>query len=755
MTEWTIDPVPGSYWVIGAAAVLFCLGPAFGSLPPRRKWTLTALRFLALLALLLMLMRPTLVSTLSKKRESIIAVLADLSRSMTLPSGVGEETRWQKQTQALTELVTAAKQLPPEIKVQWYGYGDALESMTVENGVPRLPAEPALPLTDVGSPLDDALRRAAGHRVTAVILLGDGTQTAANPQTDSVTAVRRLRDESAAPLFALPFGPKGTASQGKDVAVERLDDQFTVFVKNELAFSSQLRIAGYANQEIPVELVLSSHEEPERVIAKTKAIARDDDRPVNVNFAFVPEKAGRFKLTVRAPVQPGELVNNNNSLDAFLTVREGGLKILTLDGGKRPEFGRLRRAMNDSPDMELDDLIIDSLSRKDWPKDMGKTLSEPKYDAFILGNVPAEALGNVNLKDLAIAVEKGRGLIVVGGLRTLGAGNYGDSPLAAVLPIEFDRFEKQEYGDADRDDLFLQGPIPLTPTGTHAATRLGSDADNAAIWKKLPPLDFANRITKVKKTPGTRVLLTGPNKEPIMVAGEYGQGRVLVFAGESTWRWVMKGNSAEHKRFWRQIILWLTRREDQQQNDVWVKLDQRRLAPGSLLKFTAGAKSPEGDELVDAKITATLVAPDGTKSDLRTAQSKALHSGSQPVKTPGDYAIEIEATKDGKSLGQTRAEFVVYQRDVELSNPAADHEHFARLANITKAQGGRVISPDELSAVIGEIAARPIEQEIKQVKWRLGEGRPQDGSFDALLLLAALIVPLGIEWWLRKKWGLV
>src|SRR5262249_39600676 len=156
--------------------------------------------------------------------------------------------------------------------------------------------------------------------------------------------------------------------------------------------------------------------------------------------------------------------------------------------------------------------------------------------------------------------------------------------------------------------------------------------------------------TKVKKTPGTRVLLTGPNKEPIMIAGEYGQGRVLVFAGESSWRWVMKGNGVEHKRFWRQVILWLTRREDQQQNDVWVKLDQRRLAPGALLKFTAGAKSPEGDDILDAKITTTLVAPDGTKTELRTAQNKATYSGSQPVKAPGDYAIDVEATKDGKSL---------------------------------------------------------------------------------------------------------
>ena len=64
------------------------------------------------------------------------------------------------------------------------------------------------------------------------------------------------------------------------------------------------------------------------------------------------------------------------------------------------------------------------------------------------------------------------------------------------------------------------------------------------------------------------------------MAGEYGKGRVLAFAGNSTYRWWNYGRQSEHRRFWRQVILWLAQRDDAAQNDVWIKLPQRRYDPG-------------------------------------------------------------------------------------------------------------------------------------------------------------------------------
>ena len=91
-----------------------------------------------------------------------------------------------------------------------------------------------------------------------VVLLGDGVQTAFDPQIESQEAGRKLRDEFGAPLIAAAIGPSGDAATGRDVAVERLGEQFTVFVKNELTVKALVRIRGYVKQDVPLELQLET-----------------------------------------------------------------------------------------------------------------------------------------------------------------------------------------------------------------------------------------------------------------------------------------------------------------------------------------------------------------------------------------------------------------------------------------------------------------------------------------------------------------
>ncbi len=86
-----------------------------------------------------------------------------------------------------------------------------------------------------------------------------------------------------------------------------------------------------------------------------------------------------------------------------------------------------------------------------------------------------------------------------------------------------------------------------------------------------------------------------------------------------------------------------------------------------------------------------------------------------------------------------------------MSTPAADHDQLARLANMTKSFGGRVVAPEQVTALLEDIRDRPPEMEIEvQTKWQLADtGR----SAWSLLLLFVLL--LTAEWFLRKKWGLV
>jgi hypothetical protein len=113
--------------------------------------------------------------------------------------------------------------------------------------------------------------------------------------------------------------------------------------------------------------------------------------------------------------------------------------------------------------------------------------------------------------------------------------------------------------------------------------------------------------------------------------------------------------------------------------------------------------------------------------------------------------MEVTASRDGNVLGTGRGEFMVFDRDVELSMSAADHDQLARLAAMTQEFGGRVVAPEQVSSLLEDIRDRPPEMEIEvQTKWQLA-----DTAGDAWALLLLFVALLTAEWFLRKKWGLV
>ena len=184
---------------------------------------------------------------------------------------------------------------------------------------------------------------------------------------------------------------------------------------------------------------------------------------------------------------------------------------------------------------------------------------------------------------MAAAVERGAGLIMVGGFHSFGPGGYAATPLANVLPVEMNRLERQNFGEAIRAELHLpedSKPV-MRPTRigqAHSIMQLAPPADNKHAWEELPALDGANRLDHVKR--GATVLAETADGHPLLIARDYGRGRVLAFGGDSTWRWALGGYEAAHKRFWRQVVLWLARKDQSTDNSVWVNLDERRFSPG-------------------------------------------------------------------------------------------------------------------------------------------------------------------------------
>ena len=158
--------------------------------------------------------------------------------------------------------------------------------------------------------------------------------------------------------------------------------------------------------------------------------------------------------------------------------------------------------------------------------------------------------------------------------------------------------------------------------------------------------------------------------------------------------------------------------------------------------------------ITNADYTAILTQPSGSQHQISITKSTERNWAvleRELINEGGLYTIQVAAERNGQPIGESEVEFVVFDQDLEKSNPAANPELMDRLAKQTAEYGGRAVVPEELGVLLDEIAANPPEMKIEvPTKHQLGK------SFgDSAIFLGVFVLLLSCEWALRKKWGLV
>ncbi|MDY0170216.1 MAG: hypothetical protein RBS80_26975 [Thermoguttaceae bacterium] len=748
----TLNPITDSYLLVfAAAAVLFALllvRPRAGTMGRWRQVGLVALRAGVIALVLLLMLRPTLVYTETTRQAATLVMLIDRSRSMSVRDMLRGKSRWAALEEALQAAAADLRQIAREFELRVYAFDRTAQRLDAEGGAVTLPKEPTGEQTAIGAALEEVLRQEAGKRLLGVLLLSDGAQRAYPPyDTPPQTAAAALR-RLGYPMYTFPFGQSRGLGQAQDVAVTKLLASPTVFVKNRLAVGGEVRADGYVNRSLPVRLLFETEPGKMEVVAQQDLQVTTSGQLLPVQLDFAPQLPGEYKLTLEVPPQPGELVTTNNQRSTFVNVLPGGLSVLYLEGSLRVEQRFIRRALDASPDIQVDYVRIDAQKPETRPGDLAERFKPGKYQVILLGDLDSTAFTEPEMNQLAESVRRGTGLIMLGGFHSFGPGGYATTPLAQALPVGMDRFARQQFDAPIREDAHVPGPLSMMPTPLglgHFSLLLSADRRaNQSAWSKLPPLEGANKLDRARLAPGA-LELAAAGDAPLLVAHTYGAGRVMAFAADSTWRWWMQGFDSEHKRFWRQIVLWLARKDESIEGNVWVRLERRQFAPAERVDFTVGAQAATGEPLKDARFEARLVVPGGAAHPLELARQDAEMLGAvRDAKAPGDYAIEVTATHDGQPLGSSRARFLVFEQDLELDNPGADAATMQSLASLT---GGESLAPEELPALIRRLAAETdellVERETKRSLW------------DTWSMFLTLVGLLSAEWFLRKRWGLV
>ena len=762
--QWQVDPI-GGYGLATVVAVVLLLLPWWVSprhlglsISQRRK--LLALRLATTLFLLVAWLRPMLISVRTEPLPEKLLVMIDASRSMSVEDSHNGESRWASVRRGLEASRSAIAQLGERQSIQAFTFARKIEPLAIDtSGRIALPKEPTGKETALGQSLADLLTEEGGGRLMGIVLLSDGAQRAVPPRDLSpLAAARRLRTEGT-PLFVFPLGDRLTADQA-DLAIEDLSVSDRAFAGAPLEVAARLRVDGFPNREVDVRLLWENAEGGADIVDSHRLTTRPGVSVYPIDLTHTPTAAGEWKLTVNVDPLEGETLTGNNEASTFVTVREGGIRVLYLVGASRLggapglEQRFVRASLATSPDVVVKRLVFDY---RQPVRKIDDELRAGTVDVVVLDNLDSLAVDQRSWRRLAQMVDQGVGLAMIGGRHSFGPGGYRATALADLLPIELGRAERQAFGQPIREDVHHTGPlwmVPAKPLGDrHPVMQLGSD-DPLKAWLALPPLDGANRLERSRLKPNAVVLAESSSQSskpgvPLIVAGQPGVGRVLALAGDTTWRWVLAGEGEAHRRFWRQAILWLARKDNTSGEPVYVELGGRRVAPGASLDIAAGVHLPEdqSSQAEAVRYEATVKLPSGQTKELPLAGGRVRTTTAlRDTHEAGDYAISVKAFLGNQPIGEARSRFLVPRIDLELDRPAAEPDTLSRLAKTTHDAGGRLLAPEELPRLLEELAQREPEQKQEIVS----KFTPWD-TWPFLLLVVGL---MSTEWWLRRRWGM-
>ena len=237
-------------------------------------------------------------------------------------------------------------------------------------------------------------------------------------------------------------------------------------------------------------------------------------------------------------------------------------------------------------------------------------------------------------------------------------------------------------------------------------------------------------------------------RHPLLVAGQSGDGRALAFAGDSTWRWQMLGFGDAHRRFWRQCVLWLAKKDEQTEGRVWIRLAGRRAMRGTRVDFTLGAEDAQGEPIDTASFDVTVNTPDGRTVDVRPAKTGDGWTATfRETDKPGDYRITVTAKDGTETLGHRRSPLPRARSGPGARPPRRRAEPDGPTGRDDQPAGGAALAAEELPELLKRLADKPpeLKEEVvaKVTYW---------DTWPFFLLFVGL---LGVEWYLRKRWGLV
>ncbi len=670
-------------------------------------------RVAALVFLLFVIFETSLSFAYKRNQPPLLAVAVDNSASMTISDNDGNRAHVVDSLMR-TDLFS---ELNKTFTMKYYTISNQLESFDISSDSMRFLGDKS----NLQSGLQQIKAENRMENLNSILLISDGSYNAGgNPV--------RSAEQLGVPIHSIGVGSPQPIT---DIALTDVKSNPFTYAGETTPISITLRNSGYDKLTFPSELTSQGS-----VVARETVQLPPSPSDVTVTLNYSATDVGRQKLLVNIPIQQNEYSKQNNQKTFYIDVFKSKLNILMISGSVTPDVAFFKRHLS-TDRYSITSLVQKSANTFYEPLPTDDTLSDT--DIFIFYDFPRAQHNPQFLQRLSetIASRNQAFFYILGRNSSLTVTQQWFN----IVPV--------------RRAALLNSPIlvspEIPPVGiSHPILQLAETlTQTQSLWSRVPPLFASFYIQELQ--PGTEVIAYGRRQNaaasevmPLLALHSKGGQKSAAFFAHDLWRWdlMMRGFDRDAdvlNHLLINTIRWLE--TDRSDNLVRVDMEKTNYNFGEPVEVSVDVFDDNLNAVDDAQVDITIKAQP-PQTVIATPNGDGNYSATMQPSQPGDYAMNVTATWQGRTLGSEDALFSVGEYSAELSDLQAQHVVLKALAQTT---GGTFVPADSAALLLTNINGTPrtITATVDQALW--------NNKF----ILFFILLFLTLEWFLRKRKGML
>ncbi|NWF88999.1 MAG: hypothetical protein HXY50_05995 [Ignavibacteriaceae bacterium] len=673
-----------------------------------KKLLLTILRILSLTLLLLAIFEPTV--TIIKKNilQPVTLFFVDNSRSILSEDGLNKN---QKIFAILDELKKT--DLINNTQLKLFGSkvaelnADSIDNISFKEGSTNF--------NNIFNFVSESK-----DNISSIVILSDGVIT------DGPNPIYTA-EKNAIPVFAIGVGD---TTKRKDIEIKNILCNEFLYAETPTTLSVTILNEGFANRNVN----LTFYENDVQIGQKSFALNPDGFQ--NISIDYTPKSSGEKKLSFSLSTLDGEFNKANNRKVFFINVLSNKVKAVLLAGSPSADLSFIKNTL-----LEDNNLSVNSVTQIGTNKFLEKNSRERLLDSaevlILVGFPSRETTTEMMNKVSALISEKNIPyLFILSGSTDLNK----LSQLKKDLPFIANNSANN----------YLEVQPNISSDESKNSLLQNNSSDPITAWNSLPPVyqPFAEFTVKPESEAVAKVKLNNiSTNKPIIITRSLGNQRSIAILAKDIWKWKLQTalkNQDVFDRFILNSVKWLNSPEDKKR--IQVKTTKKLFALGEEIEFTAQVYDDAFNPISEAEVKVS-VKKDKENFELSlNSLGNGLYEGAVQTNKPGNYSFVGEAKLNNKLLGSDKGLFNVGEVDIEMMNTKMDYEFLNSLANVS---GGKFFDSNEsksLFKLLSELNLKSSKEKIDTKEYSLWSNE---------FLLLAIILLFGVEWFIRKREGML